>query len=150
MKDYLDEAKDELKRVDHLIYVSLKYTRTVDVIKSVLERMISTFDSGFMALLVKVKRRRKGLEIPSQPRVRAELLKEIFPEDSNLNSFIDFYLLLRDLTQSKYDRREEYRRHVTMITYLSGETNPYEVNIDVIYEFNEKCKKFMEYLEEEL
>ncbi len=36
MTDYLDNAKNEMKRVDHLLFVSLKYTRTVDVIKSVM------------------------------------------------------------------------------------------------------------------
>ena len=41
MKDYLDDVKNEVKRVDHLIYVSLKYTRTVDVIRSVVERIIN-------------------------------------------------------------------------------------------------------------
>ena len=31
---------EELKRVDHLVYVSLKYTRTVDVIRSIIDRLI--------------------------------------------------------------------------------------------------------------
>ena len=31
MNENIHDAKQEMKRVDHLIYVSLKYTRTVDV-----------------------------------------------------------------------------------------------------------------------
>ena len=41
MNTYLDKAKSELKRADHLIFVSLKYTRTVDVIRSIIERLIN-------------------------------------------------------------------------------------------------------------
>ena len=149
MNEFLDNAKNELKRVDHLIYVSLKYTRTVDVIKSTIERMMSAFEQGFLGLLEKVKKRRKSFEIPPQPRARCDLLKEVFPKDKKLNDFVEFYLLLRDLSQAKYDKREEYRRHVTMTAYL-GKNEPFEVNIDILYEYYDKCKKFIEYLEEAL
>lgn len=146
MKESLDDVKNELKRVDHLIYVSLKYTRTVDVIKSVLERMITAFDFGFIAMLEQVKKRRKKLEVPTQPRKRCDLLKEIFPEDKRLLRFIEFYLLLRDLSRAKYTRREEYRRHVTMIAEL-GVGNFVEVDIDKLYEDYNTMKEFVEYLE---
>ena len=149
MNESLDESKNELKRVDHVIYVSLKYTRTVDVIKSIIDRMITSFDFGFIAILEKVQRRRKTLEIPTQPRKRCDLLREIFPEDKELMDYVDFYLLLRDLSQAKYTRREEYRRHVTMIADL-GQEEPYEVNIDILYEWNEKMIVFITYLERTL
>ena len=41
MIESLENAKEELKRIDHLIYVTLKYTRTVDVLLSVVERMVN-------------------------------------------------------------------------------------------------------------
>ena len=44
MNEQLENTIEELKRVDHLFYVSLKYTRTVDMIKHVLERIISTHE----------------------------------------------------------------------------------------------------------
>ena len=149
MNESLDESKNELKRVDHLIYVSLKYTRTVDVIKSIIDRMITSFDFGFIAILEKVQRRRKTLEIPTQPRKRCDLLREIFPEDKELMDYVDVYLLLRDLSQAKYTRREEYRRHVTMIADL-GREEPYEVNIDILYEWNEEMNVFITYLDRTL
>ena len=42
MIETLENAKEELKRVDHLIFVSLKYTRTVDVLLNVINRIISS------------------------------------------------------------------------------------------------------------
>ena len=43
MKEALDNAKEELKRVDHLFYVSLKYTRTADMMRHLIERLINAF-----------------------------------------------------------------------------------------------------------
>ena len=32
--EYLIEAREELNRIEHIIYVSLKYTRTTDVLRN--------------------------------------------------------------------------------------------------------------------
>ena len=89
MDEYKERIKSELKRVDHLFYVSLKYTRTVDVIRSVLDRLLNAFDVGFEALLVKVKKRRKNLEVPTQPRKRCEAVKEVFADDKQMLKYVD-------------------------------------------------------------
>ena len=60
MTDYLeDRAQDELKRVDHLIYVSLKYTRTCDVMLNAMKRMISAFELGMNDLLYHYQEKKK-------------------------------------------------------------------------------------------
>ena len=44
---YLEDAKDELKRADHLVFISLKYTRTCDIIRNTIERIINAIASWF-------------------------------------------------------------------------------------------------------
>jgi len=146
MKDYLDKVKNELKRVDHLLYVSLKYTRTVDVIRSVINRLISAFDFSIDGLLAKVKKRRKTLEMPEQPRKKCELVKELYADDEKIIGLIDFYLELRNIYQAKYTKREEYRRYVTMIVELEP-GKPIDIGIDQLHEYEERTKTFVEYLE---
>ena len=146
MKDYLDNVKNELKRVDHLLYVSLKYTRTVDVVRSVINRLISAFDFSIDGLLAKVKKRRKKLEVPSQPRKKCELVKELYADDEKILDLIDFYLELRNIYQAKYTKREEYRRHVTLIAEL-GPGKVVEVGIDQLHEYEKRVKEFVEHLE---
>ncbi len=146
MKDYLDNIKDELKRVDHLLYVSLKYTRTVDVVRSVINRLINAFDLGMKGLIVKVQKRRKTLEIPSQPRKKCELVKELYADDEKILKFVEFYLELRNIYQAKYTKREEYRRHVTLIAELTP-GHVIEVGIDKLHEYEQISKEFIEYLE---
>ena len=62
--DYLGQAREELKRVDHLIFVSLKYTRTVDVLKSVLTRLINCFECIIIGVLNDAYEQKKIKAVP--------------------------------------------------------------------------------------
>lgn len=146
MNEYIEESRYELKRVDHLIYVSLKYTRTVDVIKSVVERLINAFDFVLLALLNYLKEKKKIKEFPQSPIMKVELIKEKF-HNPELNSYLDFYLMLRKISRAEYTKREEYRRHVTMIASLdNGET--VDVDIDILGEYYDKIKEFLDFVTE--
>lgn len=146
MKEYFDDAVNELKRVDHLIYVSLKYTRTVDVIKSVIERLLNAFDFGIMAL-IKYGQEKKLItsQPPLSPSLKVDLLKKTFSDNSQLIDYLNFYLMLRKISRADLTKREEYRRHVTMIATL--ETNEViEIDIDKLREYFEKTKEFLKFI----
>ncbi len=145
MKEALDNAKEELKRVDHLFYVSLKYTRTADMMKHVVERLISTFSFGIEALLKSAKEEKKISEIPENLGLRYKLLLKTFP-DEELADYISLYLKLRKIIRADYTKREEYRRHVTMISQVGDET--VETNIDTLNEDYDKTIKFISFVQE--
>ena len=59
--------------------------------------------------------------------------------------YINFYIRLRKLSKAEYTRREEFRRHVTMIATIDkGEI--VEVNIDSLKEDYEKTRNFVAYI----
>ncbi|MDP6139220.1 MAG: hypothetical protein QGI89_03930 [Candidatus Woesearchaeota archaeon] len=145
MKEALYNAGQELKRVDHLFYVSLKYTRTADMMRHMIERLISTFSFGIDSLLKYAKEEKKIDEIPSNPMMRSKLLMETFT-DEEFASYMNLYLKLRKILKADYSRREEFRRHVTMTcTIDKGEVT--EVNIDILKEYYETAKNFVDYVE---
>jgi hypothetical protein len=145
MKEALDNAKDELKRVDHLFYVSLKYTRTADMMRHMVERLINAFSFGIESLLKHAKEQKKIGEIPDNAAMRCKLFTKIFT-DEGLIAYIDLYLKLRKIIRADYSKREEYRRHVTMIcTIDNGEI--VEINIDILKEYYEAAKNFINYVE---
>jgi hypothetical protein len=144
VEEHLQGARSELKRVDHLIYVSLKYTRTVDVIRNTVSRIISTYDLGVLALLADLKAKKKISDLPSSPGMKVELLQKKVTDDY-LNESLEFYLLLRKLMKLDYTKREEYRRHVTMITILDNNTN-FEIDIDKLEDYYKKTKEFINHL----
>ena len=149
MHRYIDEevhcyeqAIDELKRVDHLVFVSLKYTRTVDVIKSILERMLASFDCVIQGLLSDAEKKGILFEIPIAPGARIMELRKLYQNHKELNDLISFYLYLRKLHKAEYTAAREFRRNVTMTaTFPDGEVE--EVNIDIITDYYERCKKLL-------
>lgn len=137
MEEYLFEAKEELKRIEHIIYVSLKYTRTVDVIINALNRMVSTYDFIIEAYLEKAKLEGKIESLPKSPALRANKLAEIHAENENMVRYLNFYAFLKNVLKSPQNKREEYRRHVTLIVPLESSTA--EVSIDTLT----NCEKFI-------
>ena len=145
MKEALDNAKEELKRVYHLFYVSLKYTRTADMMKHLIERLISTFSFGIESMLKHAKEQKKIDEIPTNPAMRIKLFTETFT-DEELTYYINLYVLLRKITRANYTKREEFRRHVTMTCTLDNK-EIVEVNIDILKEYYDMAKDFINYVD---
>ena len=145
MHESLDEAIQELKRVDHLFWVSLKYTRTVDVIKNVIERLINCIGFGLLALLKHSKQKNIIPSIPENAGLRCELLKSTFPDNAEIIDYINFYTRLRKLSRAEYSKREEFRRHVTMIATIDKD-EIVNVDIDILKEYYERTKNFISFV----
>jgi hypothetical protein len=146
MKESLYEAKDELKRVDHQIYVSLKYTRTVDVLMNCIGRMIEAYNCLINSLLKYVveKKIRKEEYIPTTPLERGELTKELF-KDEIVQKNMEMYFLLRKIHKTNPKKEQEFRRHVTLrITIDDKEVS---VDIDKATEYYNMLKEFYEWID---
>ena len=144
MREALEEAREELKRVDHLIYVSLKYTRTVDVLMNVINRMIDSY-SGMIDTLLKYAQEKKMIqEIPASPIEKGALVKKLFPEQEFLDN-VELYFLMRKLHRSNPQRENAYRGHVTFRTFIEGREEI--VNIDIATQYYFFQKKFFETVE---
>ncbi len=144
MKESISLANEELKRVDHLIYVSLKYTRTVDVIRSIITRMITAIEHMLDAHLQRALGEKKIREIPPFPVEKCKILKSVFGHDAIVQETVAFYLYLRKLLRAEFTSSQEFRRHVAMTVTMKDEL-PVEVNIDKINEFYALIKKFYEH-----
>lgn len=140
---YYDRAVDELKRVDHLIYVSLKYTRTADVLRNTIDRMIECFGNIVEGLLIRAEDRNIIFDIPVAPGAKINEVKRIYDEDKDIKEMIEFYTYLRKIANAEYRGVREFRRHVTMIASLLDGTEE-EINIDIITEYYSKCKRLVE------
>lgn len=138
--EFLDDAKEELKRSDHLIFVSLKYTRTCDVLKHVMQRIINCIGFLLTALLDDLQQKNEIEEIPTAPIPKAKLVREKYPDDEIIQEMVTLFLLLRKLNREDFTRAREFRRHVTMTLQLNEEN--FEVNIDVTTEWYKRLKEF--------
>jgi hypothetical protein len=142
MIESYQDALEELKRADHLLYVSLKYTRTADVIMSVIKRLLATFEFSVESLLRYYKKEGKVEEIPQNPIQRANSLKKIFIENTEMIELLETYMLLRRISRAEYIGSHEFRKNVTMTATIGDDI--YEVNMEKVAEFYEKTKTFIQ------
>ena len=147
MKDAMENAKEELKRIDHLIYVTLKYTRTVDVFLSVIERMINSYEFIVDALIKLAIHEGKLKKEPDSPLTKAHEIVRIY-DSKKIKDNIEKYLVLRKLRRANYEKSNEFRRHVTMAAIV--ESKVVEVNIDNITEDFHELKEFIEYVDKRI
>jgi hypothetical protein len=148
--EYLDDSKKQLKRLDHSVYVSLKYTRTVDVLRSILNRMVDTITPLLDTLLSKAEKEGKINEIPTNIPLKCKKIKEVYSEHERieeLNEMLDFLMFIRKVRRNEdYESINEYRRHVALITEVDGEE--VEINLDIIHEYYDKTKDYIILVEE--
>lgn len=141
IQEALENAKEELKRVDHLIYVSLKYTRTCDIFKSIIDRLVNVVDFLFDAMLLDLVEKETIEEVPPQAGIKCKLIRQHI-EDEEISKIIDVYLLWRQMNRADFERAREYRRHVTMTMHINDEK--YEITIDNITEYYKDAKSYFE------
>jgi len=139
MIEVLEEAGEELKRADHLVYVSLKYTRTGDVLLNSLSRMIDAYDFLVDALLAFAKDTKKLQQIPTSPLEKGNLVKQLYSQQE-IQDNVDLFFLLRKIYRAPHEKEQEYRRHVALITFIEGREEI--INIDVITQYLEFQKQF--------
>lgn len=143
MEDLAETARDELKRADHSIFVSLKYARTVDIIKNTIKRLISAIDVGIMEVCEYLKTKKKLKVIPAATKLRVDMVLKAYPQ---AKEFIAFYYLLKEIDHAKFDKREEFRKNVELIALIGAERKP--VNIEILKEYYRKTVAFIDMVDE--
>ncbi|MEM2121172.1 MAG: hypothetical protein QXU20_00745 [Candidatus Woesearchaeota archaeon] len=144
MSEYLKEAYQELKRAEHSLFVSLKYTRTIEVMSSIITRLVSFYDNLIDALIEIKSKKDKSIEIPKSPGLKGNLVKELFSNDPKIGEEIEFYFLLRAIVRSKKTAFSEYRRHVAIIVKL--DSKELKIDIEKITEYYRRAQSFFDYV----
>jgi len=139
------ESKQELKRVDHLIFVTLKYTRTVDVLRSILQRLIASYDLLFEGMLKTLIELEKIETMPVVPALRAKILEQQIDEDI-MKEVIKFYKHIRKLLNAPYKKNQEYRRHVNMEVDLKE--GVFKLFIDTVEDYYHKTLDYVDTIEQ--
>jgi hypothetical protein len=147
MKESMENAREELKRIDHLIYVTLKYTRTVDVFLSIIERMIGTYEFLVGALMKLAISQGKAYDEPEIPLAKAQLVQKLY-DSKKIKESIDHYMMLRKLRRANYERSSEFRRHVTMTALVDGKV--IKVDIDNITQDFHNLREFVDYVDKKI
>lgn len=146
IEDLEENAREELKRADHLLYVTLKYTRTADVIKNTVKRLISALDFSIQEALEILKSKKKLKEVPRTALLRAELLDE---KRKEFRDAMDFYFMLRKIDAADYTGKEEFRKGVAMISEINSKEKII-VDIATLKKYFERTIQIVQEIEEKV
>ncbi len=137
----MEEIIKEKISADHLLYVSLKYTKTCDVIINLLFRWKEMIDLIVDRLLEHAKKKKKISSIPTNPVGKIEALKKLFKKDKNFLEVIEMYEMFKKVRELRLERIGEFRKNVTLkVLYRGEEVN---INLDKLKEYAERLEKFI-------
>lgn len=137
----MEDIIQEKISADHLLYVSLKYTKTCDVIKNLILRWRKMIETSVEAILKHAKKRKKISSIPSNPLGKIEIIKKLFKKEKNFLDAIEMYEMFRKIDELRTERIGEFRKNVTLKIFYQG--NEINVNLEKLKEYADKLEKFI-------
>lgn len=127
----------EMKAAQHLLYVSMKYTKTCDVILNLIHRWEVMTGIALDTMMEKARKKKLIKEIPVAPKPKIDLALQIFRKEPVVVDAIHLYSFFRKVPSCEYKREHEFRKNVAL--HVLDEK---EVIIDV-----EKLKEWQALLE---
>ncbi len=140
MSEALEKIMKEKISSDHLLYVSMKYTKTCDVMINLLKRWKIMMDYSFDGLLEKAKKKKikKAKKIPTAPKLKVDLIKVVFKKNPEIMEAVKEYEMFKLIDVLKKNKAGEFRKGVCLTVTYRGE----EIRIDL-----EKLKEYSEIIE---
>lgn len=126
---------------DHLLYVSLKYTKTCDVIINLLYRWKIMIEMAIDLLVEKATKAKKIGKIPDAPRAKVVALRKVYANNPVIIETLDLYELFRDLETLDKVRESEFRKGVNLRVVYRGQT--VNINLDKLKEYSALLERFI-------
>ena len=123
----MEEIIQEKISADHLLYVSLKYTKTCDVILNLLLRWRKMIETAGNGILKHAKKKKKISSISTNTVGRIEQVRKLFKKNKEFLEVVDFYEMLRKIEELRKERIGEFRKNVTLKVLYRGQ----EININL-------------------
>ena len=137
----LEQIMKEKISADHLLYVSLKYTKTCDVILNLVKRWEIMIEHCVDALLIEAKSRKKIKNIPSAPRQKIELIKKTFKNTPEVIAAMAVFEFFKRVEQCPKEREHEFRKDVRLKINDRGEE--VFMNLDMLKEYARILENFI-------
>lgn len=129
---------------DHLLYVSLKYTKTCDVIINLVLRWRVMLEESFNAILTKAKKQKIISSIPGSPIEKIEKVRQNFRKEEIITQVIEIYEMFRRIEELEKFCENEFRKNVTLSVIYKGQK--IELNIEKLKEYAKIFEDFINYL----
>ncbi len=138
------ELKRTLNSLEHMIYVSCKFTRTTEMIYTVIKHLVEAYDIFFIKGYDYILGSEDTEKVPFFTKI--QLLAKNF-EERGITVDLSDYKLLKQILLSEYESIGQYRKNLSLIAYLDdGEI---VITLQKLIEFYKNLKLVYETLNPE-
>ncbi|MEK6758133.1 MAG: hypothetical protein AABX88_03305 [Nanoarchaeota archaeon] len=137
----MEDIIQEKISADHLLYVSLKYTKTCDVIVNLISRCRKMIDTSIEHILIHAKKKKKIASVSPNPMGKIDQVRKLFQKDKEFLKVIDMYEMFRKIRELRCERIGEFRKNVTLKVFYRGKE--INVNLEMLKEYAESLEKFI-------
>jgi len=123
------------------LYVSLKYTKTCDVIVNLILRWRKMIERSITEVLKHAKKKKKIPAIPENPKGQIEIIRKLMKKDQNFIDVIDMYEMFRKIEELRKERIGEFRKNVTLKVFYRGEE--ININLEKLKEYADRLERFI-------
>ncbi len=141
MEEGIEEIVKEKTSADHLLYVSLKYTKTCDVILNLISRWKSLLEISFDALLERQVGNGKIVHMPTNPKQRIEFMKKYFKKYPDIEAAVPLYIFFKRIPDLNKTRSGEFRKNVNLKVIEPTRTT--DINLEKLGEYSEVMDAFV-------
>jgi len=134
----MEKIIQEKISADHLLYVSLKYTKTTDVMLNLISRWRSMIETAVDRLMEEGKKKKSMKNIPSAPKLKIDKVKEIYKKNLAVLETMTLYEFFKRVDNLEKIRENEFRKNVVLKVLDKGQW----INIDM-----DKLKEYSMLLE---
>jgi hypothetical protein len=138
----MEDIIQEKISADHLLYVSLKYTKTCDVMVNLILRWRKMIETAIDSVLKKAKKEKKISEISTNPVGKIKDMRKIFRSSKNMQVVLDDYEMFRKIEDLRKERSGEFRKNVTLKIFYQG--NEISVNLEKLKEYAANLENFID------
>lgn len=142
----MDKIIKEKISADHLLYVSLKYTKTTEVIQNLIFRWTIMIEYGLDRILQHAKKKKTIKSIPSSPKPKLDLLRQMFRKEKIVLDTIDLYEMFRRVEQLTKESEGEFRKNVALKVSYRGEI--VRIDLEKLKEYSMTLEKFINYIKQ--
>ena len=137
----MEEIIKEKTSADHLLYVSLKYTKTCDVILNLIARWKSMIELSFDGIIEEGVRNKKIPASPISPKQKVEFVKKYFKKSEPIQEILPLYLFFKRIPELNKTREGEFRKNVALKIIENGKIT--SITMDVLTEYAKKVDVFI-------
>ena len=143
MSEILEKIIKEKISADHLMYVSMKYTKTCDVMINLIKRWKIMMDYAFEELLKKAKKKKMIKSIPEAPKLKIDAIKKAFENEKEVMDAVKEYEMFKLIDALKNTKAGEFRKGVCLTVIYKGEE--VRVDLDKLKEYTAILETFINY-----